>query len=336
LNVLGAGMVTSVGATALASCAAIRAKLAGFEEIPYSDLRNIAIVGAPIRFIRSESKGLVRLEDLAAPALAECASFIPREDLSRTALFIGLADTSRPRLYRDSDEVLRRIQRKTGLTFSSQSRVIEAGSLSTIMALHMARALFDTGQAKWCIVGGVDTYLERGQLRWLERVQRLKRPNNPDGVIPGEGACFVALGAETSGRSPVRLVGLGLQRGAQDASASAVPRATDLSVAMTQSLADAAITSKDVAVEITDMTGERDMGVDHAIAVTRTFVESRPRLHYWHPAMSVGTIGAAALPCAMALTWAAATRHFAPGPYAMCVALAETAGKGAAILSIDV
>lgn len=335
LFLIGAGMVTAVGSTALSSCAAIRSGLAGFREVPYTDIQNAPVVGAPVQFIRSEFKGFHRLVDLAAPALIECAALIPSDEIAATALLLCVADASRPPLYPNDRLFLRSLQERTGLSFSSQSHVIPAGALSGVIALERAQIILATAAARYCIIGGVDTYLDSPHIRWLQRSQRLKRPNNPDGLIPGEAAGFVALGdTDPSSSAPVRVVGIGLVDSRRTAAIDGAVRGTDITSAMRTSLERAGVADKEIAFEVTDMTGERDQGVDHAIAVTRTFTESRPRLHYWHPAMSLGTVGAAALPCAMGLVWASAVGSYAPGSYAMCVSVSEQFGKGAAVLHI--
>jgi 3-oxoacyl-[acyl-carrier-protein] synthase-1 len=325
-------MVTAVGSTALASCAAIRAKIAGFEEVPYTDVRSEPIVGAPVNFIASESKGTVRLRDLAIPALEECLDAIPNPGTSRIALMLGVGHPSRPGPHRSADVLFREIERKLSVALSPHSRVIAEGSLSTVIALNEARLLLAQQAVDYCIVGGVDTYLEREQLTWLQANCRLKRPNNPDGLIPGEAACFLAVGQSQPGDGGVQIIGLALENTNHIKDVPAV-RAIALSRAMSGSLKEAAVLSNQISFELTDMTGERDLGVDHAIALTRVFVDPRRGLDVWHPAMSLGATGSAAFPSLIAIVWAAASRGFAPGEYAMCVTLSDGWGKGAAVLS---
>ena len=335
MNLVAAGMVTAVGASAPASCAAIRAKIAGFEELPYADIRNRPVIGAPVRFIDSDSKGVERLTDLAVPALRECMESLHQADLPDTALLLGLGEISRPGVHCRPEVILRSIQSRLGFRLSTQSRAIAGGGVSTISALQIARLLFERRLVKWCVVGGVDSFLEREQLRWLEQIHRLKRPNNPDGLIPGEAACFVVVGPSSGSDDGIGVTGMSVQPTAQvSESTGTLPRGTELTAAMRNSMTEASIASIDVGVEITDMTGERDMGVDHAIAVTRTFTEPRERLHFWHLGMSVGSIGAASMGCAMGLARAARLRGFFPGRHAMCVALAEASAKGAVIISL--
>ena len=52
MYVIDAGMTTCVGSRdADASCAAFRCRVSGFAELPYKDLRNTPVVGAPVRHI---------------------------------------------------------------------------------------------------------------------------------------------------------------------------------------------------------------------------------------------------------------------------------------------
>jgi len=332
VNVLGAGMVTAVGSSALASCAAIRAKLTGFEEVPYTDIRSQPIIGAPVNFIASEAKGPLRLADLAVPAIAECLEQIPASDLSRVALNIGMGHPSRPGPHHRYEVTATEVHRRLGSRFSRHSRVFLEGNLSTIHALEYSQLLLERGQADWCIVGGVDSLLDARQIIWLQRIGRLKRANKPDGLIPGEAACFLCVARDPHTPPSIRISSAAIERASPEEETDV--RASALSRAMKRSIDGAGLRANDVACEITDMTGERDIGVDHAIAVTRTFLEPRDRLHFWHPAMSVGAIGAAALPCAIGLAWAAAVRRFLPGSHAMCVALTESWASGAVVVSM--
>jgi 3-oxoacyl-[acyl-carrier-protein] synthase-1 len=327
-------MVTSVGSSSASSCAAMRAKVAGFTEVPYKDISNEPVVGAPVTFVQSNSKGIVRLVDLAVPALRECARFLPRSEIESTPLLLVLADSARPGVPERPAEVLEEIGRRIGVSFGEDSRVFPYGAIGGAIALQHARRLIGQRRIRWCIIGGVDSFLDQRQLRWLEHGRRLKRPNQPDGMIPGEAASFVLVGATPVNQDVcVAVMGIGVSKTPADDRSQ--PRAADIVSAMRGAIADAGVSLSDVGFEITDLTGERDMAVDHALAITRTFVDPQPQLRYWHMAMSLGSIGAASIPCAMAWALQSSLRGYAQGVCAMCTAISEASAKGAVVVALQ-
>jgi 3-oxoacyl-[acyl-carrier-protein] synthase I len=334
MYVIGTGMVTSVGPSSASSCAAMRAKVAGFAEVPYTDISNEPVVGAPVSFVQSLSKGIVRLVDLAVPALKECCQAIPQSEVARTPLLLALADSSRPSTIAEPVQVLRELKRRVGVEFGEDSCVLPYGAIGGAIALQHAQMLIEKRGARYCIVGGVDSFLDQRQLRWLERGRRLKRPNQPDGLIPGEAASFVLVSAKPPQRdASAAVIGIGTSSSSPDDKSQ--PRAASIVSAMRTAIANAGVSTSQIRVEITDLTGERDLAVDHAIAVTRTFIDPQPKLHYWHMAMSLGSVGAASIPCAV--TWAlqAAVRGYAPGVCAMCTSISEPSAKGAVLVALQ-
>ena len=332
--ILGAGMITAVGLSAPSSCAAMRARISRFVEVPYTDRRNEPVVGAPVRQVSSTAKGSSRLVDLAAPALLECASAVPAAELTSVPVLLGIAGGARPAARHHPVELVDSLRARTGLSFAPERVIFADGAMAAVKALAHARMLLRERRARWCIAGGVDSFLDQRQLRWLEDNRRLKRPNEPDGVVPGEAACFILLGASTvAGSRRAAVTGIGAEMTTPDGPPRL--RGADVVSAMRAALRDAGIRTSDVAVLITDMTGERDLGVDHALAVARTFTEFQPRLHYWHTAMSLGSVGAASTFCALAWAAESARRGYAPGAHAMCLSVSETTGKGAALVSLE-
>jgi 3-oxoacyl-[acyl-carrier-protein] synthase-1 len=334
MYLIGTGMVTPVGSSAASSCAALRAKVSGFSEVPYTDISNEPVVGAPVTFVASNAKGLVRLVDLAAPALQECASFLPSGEMAKTPVLLVIADAARPSVSKRPSDLLVALEARLGVSFAPGSSVFPHGAVGGVIALRHARALIEERKAHNCIVGGVDSFLDQRQLRWLERSRRLKRPNQPFGLIPGEGAGFVVLSATpVDGHARVSVIGIGAAHTAPEDRSR--PRAGEIVDAMRAAVTAAGISTSDIGFEITDLTGEREMAVDHALAVTRTFIEPQPKLHSWHMAMSLGSVGAASVPCALAWTMQSNMRGYAPSAHAMCVAISEVSTKGAIVVALQ-
>lgn len=66
------GMVSSVGLSSAAACAAMRAGIAMFEELSYRDNRGQSVVGAAVPGLDAELKRDERLLELLTHALADC------------------------------------------------------------------------------------------------------------------------------------------------------------------------------------------------------------------------------------------------------------------------
>ena len=74
LAVLGSGMVTGVGLSSPATCAAMRAAISGFTETLFMNRGGEWVIGCPVP-LESPWRGRAKLAHLAAPAIRECLSF---------------------------------------------------------------------------------------------------------------------------------------------------------------------------------------------------------------------------------------------------------------------
>jgi 3-oxoacyl-[acyl-carrier-protein] synthase I len=327
MYVIAAGMTSCVGADAESACAAFRCRIAGFRELPYRDIRSRPLVGAPVHHVDSQHLGGERLLDLVVPALHECISRI--EEPRRSGVSVVLAC---PPGFQDEEAGLdlRTLEKAVGMRLSDTSRLVVGGATAAIVALEYAAALLKSGQEPVCVVGGVDSLLDERQVRTMERLRRLKQDGNPHGMIPGEGAC-VLLCAPAPGQPRPSLRIAGWSR-AQDEGGV---RSTALSTSLRQAIAAAGLANGDVGTVLTDLTGERELSVDYAIALTRVFTQHQDKLHAWHIAMSVGHIGAAAIPTQIAWWLAAGRRGYAPGASAACLALSDVGWRGAVVLTAE-
>ncbi len=90
MMVLGdTGMLYPVGLNAAAACAAMRAGVANFQELPYWDQDNSTIVGAAIPGLSFDIQFGARLVEMLSLALRECLSKIPELHIERVPLFVG-------------------------------------------------------------------------------------------------------------------------------------------------------------------------------------------------------------------------------------------------------
>jgi 3-oxoacyl-[acyl-carrier-protein] synthase-1 len=325
----GVGAVTPVGLSAPSTFAAMRARSARFRETTYCDASLEPIVGATVDAIRSREMGLVRLLDLASPALEECLAAAGVSPSERLALVLGTQEASRAALPGYSPEgLLRGLLGQLGTTVRS-AEFIAHGAASSLMGLERARALLTTQAVDCCVVGAVDSLVNLTTLRMLERVGRLKTPRNSDGLIPGEGAVFLAWRRE---RTPgLRLLGLGQAFESAHVGSDNPNMAVGLTSATRAALSNARMSVSRIDLKVTDVTGERYSFVENAAAAARTFTVPGPNCPHWHPASSVGVLGAATGACLVGWASAAGGRRYLPGTNVMCVASSDEGARTVAI-----
>src|SRR5687767_7381335 len=95
IAVLNTGLVTSVGSSAPASCAAIRAKLTNPSPTGFVDAAGELVMAHQVA-LEQPWRGVAKLARMAAMAIAECLEGVPREDWSKIPLFLCVAESERP------------------------------------------------------------------------------------------------------------------------------------------------------------------------------------------------------------------------------------------------
>src|SRR5438094_3751799 len=90
------GMVCPIGLTAATACAAKRAGVSAFKDLPYHDNAGEPIVGATVPGIKATFRGPQRLIELLTKSLTELLEAQPRRQWEEVPLLVGLAETERP------------------------------------------------------------------------------------------------------------------------------------------------------------------------------------------------------------------------------------------------
>lgn len=74
-----------------------------------------------------------------------------------------------------------------------ETTVLEGGHAGMIHLLEEAERCLRSREKKWCLIGGVDSYIDTETQDWLAATNRLKTPNIPNGLMPGEGAAILLM-----------------------------------------------------------------------------------------------------------------------------------------------
>ena len=307
LHVVGAGAITPLGFDALRTLASLRSGLDAFGKTTVVGEAGDELSAARIRGYAEGAQGARRYEALAIGALKETVRDVPREAMTNVIFLLGLPRPERAGVpdglaQRVRDAVCDRLQ-----VPPAHVRVLPAGRVSAYLGVRAALSLCEQGME--CVVGGVDSLVDRASLLGLSRERLLKE--EWDGFIPGEGAAFVRLSARAAsgpwGKAAAQIVGFGEAQEAGDGSAERPWVGVAVNSALRQAARDAGISDSDIGLRINDVNGARPQFEDDAYGVIRFFRAPRPEgyLEVLHPASYLGELGAAA--GGVALLWAAAT-----------------------------
>lgn len=317
--ILSTGLVTSVGLSAAASCAAIRAKISNPTETRFIDSRGEWIMAHQVP-LAPPWRGRLRLVKMAAIAIGECMGGADASAWRAVPMLLCLAEKDRPGRLADIDDALfTEIERELGMKFAPDSAVIAHGRVSAAIAMARARTLLHEQQVEQVLIAAVDSLLAGPTLAALEHGARLLTHQNSNGFIPGEAASAVLVG-RPSVYAPVQLVCTGLGFGVEQAVINSGDplRAEGLTAAIRTALADAGCEMQDLDFRIVDVSGEQYHFKEAALAVSRILRIRKNHFYMWHPADCIGEVGAAAGPAIFSVASAAARKGYADGNKLLC------------------
>ena len=334
LNILATGMVTCVGLDAPSSCAAMRAKLDGFQETRFLGPGGEWQVGAPVPLPRPWI-GTKRLAHMAAAAICEVFERVPDAE-DRTSLILCLAEPDRPgRLPPDAGAFARQVAEIVELPARTPTRIVAHGRPSGFVALDQARRLLARGE-EYVMIVGVDTYLTTLSIAHYAACERLLTPANHDGFIPGEAAAAV-LCARRPGR--LALAGLGLAReeayihnGLDENGLDRPLRGDGMVRAYRGALDEAGLTLAQVEYRISDLVGEAYFFKQTALAGIRLERGRKEFQDLWSPAESLGNVGAAVVPLMLGQALTAAAKGYDRGSPLLVEASGDDGACGAGTL----
>lgn len=334
--VRSAGMVCAVGLRADASCAAIRAGIAGFRRTKFLDEGRRFIVGAAVPPPAPPSGTVDRLIAILSVSLRECLKNQEFSNWEQVPLLVGVAEPDRPTIEPGAgNDVLTGVQQALGISFHpGLSRLVSQGHTAGFDALYTARHYLQNNNVPACVVGGVDSYLNTEALCWLERHSRLKTPENSDGVIPGEAAAAVLVCREPANANTLATEIVGIGRASEPA--SILTEEPMLGMGLTEAartaLAEARTQMHEVDFRIADVTGESYGFKEQALLVGRLLKSPKQKLPLWDCAGSIGDVGAAAGICQLVVAHYAFQKGYAPGETALCCTSAVPGNRAVAVV----
>lgn len=303
LVVTATNCITSVGHDGRMTAAAVRACVSRmFKYDEYLDGDDNPITVAQIKGVGDDSQD-------AADRMAEVAVFClenlsmkcfqnnqPR--LSKTHLLLGVSSDERPG--RRFDEhclyslqmVLEKWVDKPVL------QVVPQGNASMPYAFAQAVEIIKNDPAAVCIIGGIDSLLQRSTLNWFEGAGRLKSESygRQQGLIAGEAVGFMVIESQAQARQSVRpvlahIAGLGLAKEPNTRASNSPGRNSGLTNACHAAMKN--IQSKDISAVFGDLNGENSRAMEWSMADMRCFKERHAQRKQCSPANCYGDIGAA-------------------------------------------
>lgn len=334
LAITGCGMVSGVGLSAPASCAAIRCAIDNFQETRFMDSGGEWIRGCAVP-LEQPWRGIARLAQMLAMALAECLRSQPELSLQQIPLLLCVAEPDRPgRLDGLDGELLPAVEKALAVRFNAQSQIIAYGRAGGAMALLQARRLIYEHHFPAVVVAGVDSLLVGPTLNAFEKRERLLTSTNSNGFIPGEAAAAILVQEPRHGGEP-QLLCRGLGFGTEQAAVEAeLPlRADGLVQAIQAALGEAGCNLAALDFRITDNSGEQYGFKEASLALTRILRQRKEECDIWHPADCIGEVGAAIGPVLLTVVLTATCKAYAPGNHLLCHISNDDGRRAAAVMS---
>jgi 3-oxoacyl-[acyl-carrier-protein] synthase-1 len=325
------GLVTSVGLTAPASCAAFRAKVTNPSETPFIDSNGEWIVAHQVG-LDIPSHGLLKLAQMAAMAITEALDGIPKPEWRELPLILCVAGRDRPGRAEGLDgDLLEQIQAELGARFAASSAIVPRGRVGVAVALMHARRLVQEAQAGRVLVAATDSLLSWPTLSHYEQQDRLLTSANSDGFMPGEGAGALLLAAPDPRGGELLCTGIGFGTEAAHIYSERPLRAEGLSLAVKAALADAGCGMHDIDFRVTDNSGEQYYFKEATLTLSRTLRVLKEELDIWHPAECTGEIGSACGISILSAAQSACQKRYAKGS-SILAHMSDDSGHRAALV----
>lgn len=341
--VVGLGAATAVGLTAPATAAAVRAGVVAFSDHPsLVDRKGVPFVVANAQMEELEVKE--RFARLALQAAAEALAPLMALSGEFRAIpaFIGLP-SARPGLPPDLAESLSARLAKVGKSKCRMSdvRCLPNGHSAGLLAIEDGFVRIQGGASEFCLVGGVDSYLDPETLKWIEACEQLHAPDNAWGFIPGEAAGFCLLAtADAAKRHGLATQGtiaaIATAHEGNLIKTESVCIGRGLTEAVRKVLAN--LRPENVLIDdtICDQNGETYRADEYGFTLARTNKRFVDASSFLTPADCWGDVGAASGPLFVGLAAAAAKKQYAKGPRTLVWTSSEGGERSAAIFYAEV
>ncbi|RMI00753.1 MAG: hypothetical protein D6681_11210 [Calditrichaeota bacterium] len=337
LSVESVGMVSSIGLNAPSCCAAIRAGISRFEEIPFHDHFGNPIIAAPAIEAVPNRQGYQRTIQLLVLAIRECIlshpahrKYIPQ----KVCLLIHIDTLDRPDFPENLlDYMAADINEGLGEIAPDRIEIYPEGKTGFFRSLIRARKILNDSHFDACIIAAGDSLVNGRMLAFLENNDRLKTEHNSDGVIPGEGAGALWVSRfSRQVKSMLIVAGIGLNKELSVLEKDKPTLGIGLANAIKESLKDAGIPLHSIDFRIGSIAGERLDFMEASTALARVQRVHKDHFELWLPAEQLGDTGVALPACMTIIAAVAFSKGYAPGRSALVFSSSRSAERAASIV----
>jgi 3-oxoacyl-[acyl-carrier-protein] synthase-1 len=343
VGIVGIGARTPLGLEAAPAAAAVRAGISSLGHHPFM----IDSIGDPMRGALDHQldpalMGFERLLALARTALREACMPLGSvaEVPSPMPVYVALPEFRPGFTEQEAIAVRSGLTAVEGLPIKlSEVNVLPHGHAAGLAALKMATEQIEQGDSQVCLLGGVDSYFHPDTMDWLDKNRQLAGAVSRSGFVPGEGAGFCLLMAESLGQrlglstlARVRTTAIG--RETKLIRTSDICLGHGLTAAVRDAVGRLHLPSERINAVICDINTERYRGEEWGFVCLRLGQYFDDPTAYLSPADCWGDMGAASGPLFTMLACQAASRGYAKGRRAMFWASSEGGLRGAAVLDL--
>jgi len=343
IGVVGVGASTAIGLDAPATAAAQRAGIAGFSEHPFMINKDgEPYILATVPSIHPGVTGEERYFQLVNSAYAEALE--PLAGVSAEpftiSVIIGLPE-QRPGLPSNLAKKLTAHLKSICPEYCRIDEIKTAyrGHAAGLMTLRSANKLLEAGSSQFCLVGGVDSYIEADTLEWLEENEQLHMPSNAWGFMPGEASAFLLLcsmkTAKRFGLLPkAELLSTGYAEEKNLIKTETVCIGEGLTAAVRDGCQMLAENQK-ISQMYCDQNGEAYRADEHGFMIARLSDFFNDPSNYVAPADCWGDVGAASGLLFVNQICAAAEKNYGMGSVSMLWTSSESGDRAAAVFLTD-
>ena len=327
-------MISPVGLSAPQTCAALRAGITRFEELEgVIDRFGEPVIASTIPPFTQNAIPTAHSSDVAIRACSEALSALPREELARRPLIVSILtkEKDRPGNHFDTQGLPDSLPKALDLPPSTPLHFFAGGNAAGIDALFYAHQRIAADPNSIELILGIDSLLDIGTLGYLEKMNRLKAPSQPRGLIPGEAAVALLLqDAASSGVSSYCTIdGLGRADEPKPVGTDEPCLGEGLTNAISAALGTAGWTSDEVERVYCDLNGEVYRAHEWMLALCRTL--GNPEVV--HPADCIGDVGAAFAPLLIGMAAVALHRGYARTDRVLVFCSSEFGARGSVCIS---
>ncbi len=321
------------------NAAAMRCGYDGFHRLqfnqPYSDQ---AQVGAAID---SALTGLPRLSHMLEEAIKEAITPLPT-DLDNIPVLLCLPEKALPNFFNNDStiqELVNEVCSKLNLdALHPRLLAFWRHRCGFISALMQAQDLIHRQRLEFVLVVGLDSLLYQTLLAYYGGDLdgdgcRLLCDSNTNGFIPGEAATAVLLCNPGKKESEVLILGVG--EGEEIAvinDEDHVLKGDGLAHAINNASEDSGIAIHKTAFRVASVSGEDYFFNEATLAQKKTLKQKVSEHRLWHPADSIGEVGAAVGGAMVVMVYYAFVNGYAPGNTALCHISNDNQQRGAFIM----